>query len=107
MATMPTAKKKFAIGDQCASTSETALDSSCPGEWPRCQSSEKRWYFRVTARRVRCWDAYCTRPVATPRITMVIQRMVEMPSTAAMVIHIAEMIGLPASSDGMMKWSVA
>ena len=51
MATVPTAIGNGAIGPQAASTSELALESSCPVGWRWCHSMGRERYWRVTARR--------------------------------------------------------
>ncbi len=51
IATVPTAIGSGAIGAQAASTSELALESSCPVGCRWCHSIGSRRYWRVTARR--------------------------------------------------------
>ncbi len=51
IAIVPTAIGSGAIGDHAASTSELALDSSCPVGWRWCHSIGSRRYWRVTSRR--------------------------------------------------------
>ena len=52
--TVPSAIGSGMIGDQAASMSEEALESSCPVGWRWCHSIGRERYWRVTARRV--WD---------------------------------------------------
>jgi hypothetical protein len=92
MTTLPTANGIGAIGDQAASTSAFALDSSEPvGCW-WCQDRGSRRYRRMTARRYRACSRNCmepapsrrpNRPITLPRLT---ETIATAPSASALVV---------------------
>ena len=107
IAIVPTAIGSGAMGDQAASTSELAFESSCPVGWRWCHSIGRERYCRVTSRRYAACIRYCITPAPSRRATMPTARRIETPTKKATTATSTPGPMVPSRNAGTIAWSVA
>ncbi len=106
MNTTPTENGSGAIGQNAASTSALALDSSEPVEWRRCHDSGRRWYWRVTRSRNTACSFSCMYVAPSRRATMPRALSRATPRIAAAAPTSAARVVCPVRNAGRITRSV-
>jgi hypothetical protein len=103
MNTTPTANGNGAIGNQVASTSLFAFDSSEPVGWRWCQASGSSRYLRVTRRRYVACRRNCITPAPSRRPRIPATLSVDTATMAAAASPSAAAVVRPESNAGTIR----